>query len=86
MIMTITNNHATDALTVSFRKLLPETTIAAAGGSEDFGVSILDLQAQHDKGNPAWKYLDSLIKTGVVAVTFAADANQQSVIDAANEV
>jgi len=86
MIMTITNNNATDALAVAFRKLLPATTIAAGGGAATFGCTIFDLQAQEDKGNPAWKYLDYLVKKGDVVVAFAADANQQSVVDAANEV
>lgn len=86
MIMTITNNDPAVDLDVEFRKLLPATTVAAGGGTADFGVTIFDLQAQEDKGNPAWKYLDWLIKKGTVAITFAADANQQSVVDAANEV
>lgn len=86
MIMTITNNNATTALDVEFRKLIPATTIAAGGGSATFGVTMLDLMAQHEKGNPGWKYLDWLVKKGDVTVGFAADATQQSVVDEANEV
>lgn len=86
MEMTITNNDAVNALVVEHRGLLPQTTIAAGGGAAIFGMTILDLLAQEDKGNPGWKYLDNLVKQGDIVVAFAADADQQSVVDAANQV
>lgn len=86
MEMTITNNDAINPLVVDFRGLLDRTTIAAGGGASIFGVSLFDLQYGEDTGNPAWKYLDNLVKQGDIVITFAADADQQSVVDAANEV
>jgi len=85
MIMTITNLSSTTALSVGFRKLIDTTSIAASGAAT-FGVSMADLFAQADAGNPGWKYLDNLVKDGKATVAFAADANDVNVLDEANEV
>jgi hypothetical protein len=85
MIMTITEATTTDSLDVEFRGCVPATTIAPSG-SATFGVSMADLYAQADAGNPAWKYLDTLVKKGLATITFAADANDVNVLDEANEV
>ena len=85
MIMTITEATTTDSLTVAFRGLVDSTTIAPSG-SATFGVSMADLFAQADAGNPGWKYLDNLVKDGLATITFAADANDVNVLDEANEV
>jgi len=84
MIMTITETAGV-ALDIEFRGCIPATTIAIAGNAT-FGVSMADLFAQADAGNPAWKYLDTLVKKGQATIAFAADADDVNVLDEANEV
>jgi hypothetical protein len=86
MLMTITNTSGA-LLPIGFRGCVPEKTIAI-GGNVVLGVSIADLYAGDDagQGDPAWKYLDTLVKKGKATVAFAVDPNDVNVLDRANEV
>jgi len=86
MLMTITNTSGV-ALPIGHRGCVPDKTLAIAG-SVTLGVSIADLYAgdTNGQGNPAWKYLDTLVKKGKATVTFAVDPNDANVLDEANEV
>lgn len=86
MLMTITNTSGA-LLPIGHRGCVPEQTLGI-GAHVDLGVSIADLYAGDDagQGNPAWQYLDTLVKKGQATVAFAVDPDDANVLDEANEV
>lgn len=69
MLLTVTNLSSTAAVVVPF----PFDISIAASSSATRGVSEADfLRHNDDKGNPAWKVWDDLIKRGSISVAAAA--------------
>lgn len=89
MIMTLTKTPAGDVTIPAIPKCIPvAATLAGGGGTLAYSVSMSDLYAREQvEGDPSWKRLDNLVKSGdVTTITFAADANDLNVLDEANEV
>jgi len=85
MIMTITNTSGA-SLSIGFKGLVPEQTLAAAG-TYVAGMSMSDLYGEgFTKGYSPAMYLDDLIKKGDITVAFATNAASVTTEDAANEV
>jgi hypothetical protein len=82
MIMTVTNLSATDPLVVGF----PINRTIPASGNVALGVSVRDLMFGEDIGDPAYKRLDELARKGLATVAVAVDANDNNVLDKANEL
>jgi NADPH:quinone reductase-like Zn-dependent oxidoreductase len=79
MIATVTNLSATDSVDVPF----PFNRTLAASGSVALGVNLADLNNGEEKGNPAWKPLNDMIKKGQISVTYADDAATRDTFDRA---
>jgi hypothetical protein len=82
MIMTITNLSATVPLVVGY----PLNDTLAGAAAAVIGVSMADLMFGEDRGDPAYKRLDMHVQKGEATVALAADADDATVIDAANEL
>ncbi len=79
MLLTVTNNLAV-AQTVGF----PINRTLAAAASVQLGVSLRDLEHGEDVGDPAWRRLDALVRKGDLTLALAVDANETSILQAAN--
>lgn len=89
MIMTLTRTPAGNVTVPAIRECVhAAATLAGGGGTLVRAVGINNLFArEHVEGDPSWKQLDTLVKSGYVStITFAADANDLNVVDEANEV
>lgn len=79
MIATVTNLSATASVDVPF----PFNRTLAPSGSFALGVNLADLNNGEEKGNPAWKPLNDMIKKGQITVAYADDAATRDTYDRA---
>lgn len=79
MIATVTNLSASASVDVPF----PFNRTIAASGSVALGVNLADLTNGEEKGNPAWKPLNDMIKKGLITVAYADDALTSDTLDKA---
>jgi len=89
MIMTLTRTPAGDVTIPAIPKCnSAAATLAGGGGTLVRNVSMSDLFTREQvEGDPSWKRLDDLVKSGSVStITFAVDPNDLNVLDEANEV
>jgi len=85
MIITIENQLA-EPLDIGFPI---NRTLAANGDPGDdviLGVSERDLMHGEDQGDPAYKRLQLLKQKGSITMSVAADSDDESIIDEANEL
>ena len=85
MILTVVNQLAT-SLAVGYPISL---TLGPNGGGADtaaLGVSMEDLLRGEDFGNPAYKRLNLLEQEGKATVAIGVDADDENVLDEANEL
>jgi hypothetical protein len=82
MIATVTNLSATDPVVVGH----PFNVTIAASGNVALGVSMDDLLKGEDQGDAAYKRLNRQINIGEITVAFAADAESNDTLDAANAI
>lgn len=85
MILTVTNQLA-ETLDIGFPL---NVTLAANGDPGDsvaLGVSVEDLTKGEDQGDSAHKRLNLLKQKGSITMSIAADADEQGILDEANEL
>jgi hypothetical protein len=85
MIITVQNQTAAE-LAIGFPL---GVTLDALGGAVDTfvgGVSMRDLVEGEDKGDSAFKRLNLLKQEGKITMSIAVDANDDNILDEANEL
>ena len=85
MIITVQNQTA-EPLAIGFP--LGVTLDALGGAADTFtgGVSMADLVEGEDKGDSAFKRLNLLKQEGKITMSIAVDANDDNILDEANEL
>ena len=79
MLATVTNLSASASVDVPF----PFNRTLAPSGRVVLGVDLADLTNGEEKGNPAYKPLNDMIKKGQITVAYADDALTSNTLDRA---
>lgn len=79
MLATVTNLSSTESVDVPF----PFNVTLAASGVKVLGVNIADLNNGEEKGNPAYKQLNDMIKKKQITVAYANDTLSSDTLDLA---
>jgi hypothetical protein len=85
MIVTITNQLAVP-LTVGYPFNVTLTENGGAADAAALGMTVHDLVEGDAKGDPAYKRIDRLRQIGSLTVAVAVDANDNNILDEANEL